>query len=72
MATGPVETKVTVASVAALVTSGVLYLVGTYVLHGDVPEPLSGIILVAVTFVVTFAAGWFARHTPRNDADAVK
>lgn len=69
--TGPVETKVTVASVTAFITAGVLWLLGQYVFHGDVPAPLSGLILAAVTGVVTFAAAWFARHTPRNDADAV-
>lgn len=69
---GPVETKVTVATVAAFVTSGVVWLLGTYVFHEDVPAPVSGLILAAVTALVTFVSAWFARHTPRNDADAVK
>lgn len=69
---GPVETKVTVASVTAFITAGVLWLLGQYVFHGDVPAPLSGLILAAVTGLVTFVTAWFARHTPRNDATAVK
>lgn len=60
-----IETKVTVAAIAAAVTTFVLWLLATYVFGGDVPAPVAGLIAVVVPGGVTFAAGYRAKHTPR-------
>lgn len=69
--TGPVETKVSAATIAAAASAFVVWLLRTYVFHGVVPPEVEAFASVAVIGVCTFAAGWFARHTPRADLDAV-
>lgn len=63
----PVETKVSAATVGAVASGFVVWLLGTYVFHADVPLPVTALVAVAVPGVVTFAAGWLAPHTPRRD-----
>jgi uncharacterized membrane-anchored protein len=67
---GPVETKVSAATVAAVVSAFVLWVLRTFVFKGDVPPEVEALVTVAVVGACTFAAGWFARHTPRTDLDA--
>lgn len=62
----PVETKVTAATVASMLTGLVMTLLATLAFHGDaVPAVVSSVVGAVITGVVTFAAGWLAKHTPR-------
>lgn len=65
---GPVERKVQ-ASTAAAATSGlVLWITGRYLFKGDVPDVVASWVYVAVPAVITFAAGYLAKHTSRPEA----
>ena len=67
-----VEKKVQ-ASTAAAATSGlVLFVLGRYVFRGDVPDVVASWTYVAVPAVVTFAAGYAAKHTHRPPPRAPK
>lgn len=73
-ATGPVETKVKAATWAAAAV-GVLITVLNAVaadssLLGALPAWLQGVVTVAAPPLVTFLAGWKARHTPRPQTPA--
>ena len=70
---GPVETKVTVAGVAAAVTTFIMtwLTMQTSFLDG-VAAPLSAIILAIVSGALTFGASWWAKHTNRTDAKAAQ
>ncbi|MCX5601638.1 holin [Streptomyces phaeochromogenes] len=69
----PVETKVTAATAAAYVTSTGL-LAALAVVQNDVrlvgwmPDAVAPFVLAVVPTLMTFAAGWKARHTPRLGA----
>ena len=63
--TGPVETKVKASTAAAAVSGIVLWILGKYVFKGTVPDVIASWTYVLVPAVVTFAAGYIARHTPR-------
>lgn len=70
MANAPVETKVTVATVAAYLASTGLLAVLTAVqgdsqLVGFLPDALSPFILSLVPTAITFVASWKAKHSPR-------
>jgi hypothetical protein len=67
--TGPVETKVSAATVAAVVSAFVVWVLRTYVFKGDVPPEVEALVGVAVVGATTFAAGWLSPHTPRSDGD---
>lgn len=69
--TGPVEVKVSAATVAAAVSGFAVWVAQTYWFHGAVPLPVVAAVQVVVPAVCAFAAGWFAKHTPRADPDAV-
>lgn len=72
MSTGPVETKVTAATIAAATSAAVLWALDTYVFVADaVPAPVAGLAELVILTGSTFAAGWLARHTPRTDPDAL-
>ncbi|MFD9903943.1 holin [Streptomyces sp. NPDC059063] len=65
----PVETKVTVAAVTSYVTSAFM-LVGLAVLDDGrlvemLPDWLSPFVMAVAPALLTFRAGWQARHTPR-------
>jgi hypothetical protein len=73
---GPTETKVAAATTAAAVATAlsnlVLWVLETYAFHGDaVPSAVSGAVQTLVIAGATFAAGWYAKHTPRPDLRAV-
>jgi uncharacterized membrane protein YfcA len=67
---GPVETKVSAATVAAIVSAFVVWVLRTYVFKGDVPPEVEAFATIAVVGATTFAAGWLSPHTPRSDGDA--
>jgi hypothetical protein len=67
---GPVETKVSAATVAAVVSAFVVWVLRTYVFKGDVPPEVEAFATIAVVGATTFAAGWLSPHTPRSDGDA--
>jgi hypothetical protein len=62
---GQVETKVTASTGAAAVSGLVLWALGTYVFKGSVPGEVVSWTYVLVPAVLTFTAGYLARHTPR-------
>jgi hypothetical protein len=66
-----IEPKVTAATAAsagsaATILPFVLWLLATYLFHGDVPLPVQGVVGLAVTGACTFAAGYTARHVNRE------
>jgi hypothetical protein len=69
---GPVETKVTVAGLAATITTFIMAWITmqTSFLDG-VAAPVSALVLAAVSGVLTFGASYAAKHTHRTDADAM-
>jgi hypothetical protein len=72
MSTGPVETKVTAATLGASASAVVLWALETYVFTpGAVPAPVAGFAELIILAGCTFGAGWLARHTPRSDPDAL-
>ena len=60
----PVERKVTAATVAALLSSAAVGEL-TSLLGTPLSPVWAQLVTAAVTGVVTFAAGWLAKHTPR-------
>jgi hypothetical protein len=69
---GQVETKVTASTGAAAVSGLVLWALGTYVFKGSVPGEVVSWTYVLVPAALTFAAGYFARHTSRPPPRAEK
>jgi hypothetical protein len=67
--TSPVELKVKVGSVAAALSALLLGFGAEVLPGGTVPAWVSAPVLAVITGVVTFAASWLARHTPRGLAD---
>jgi len=66
----PVEIKVKTSAVASAITTAALAF-GSTALAGGAPLPVwvGDAVGTVVIGLVTFAAGWLARHTPRNIAD---
>lgn len=62
-----VETKVTAATIAAALSAAVVWVLQAYVFGGEVPASVAALLSVLIPAVVTFAAGYMARHTPRHD-----
>lgn len=70
----PTELKVRAATVGAgagvVIADFVLWMIDAQWYHGDaspeVPYPISAFVLLAVTVGLTYASGWYARHTPRT------
>jgi len=50
---------------AAIILPAVLWLLSTYLFHGQVPVPLEGLTGLVVTGVCTFSGGFYARHVDR-------
>lgn len=71
MTTGPVESKVKMGAFGAAVAGVVVWTLETYVFRGAVPLPIQALIDIAVPAVAAFAFGYAAKHTFRNDPDAV-
>jgi hypothetical protein len=68
----PVERKVTASSYTAAASGLVLWVLGTYVFKGDVPDVIVSWTYVLVPGLLTFAAGYAAKHTFRIDEKAAK
>lgn len=67
----PVEKKVQASSAAAAVSGLALFALGRYVFKGAVPDVVASWVYAIVPALLTFAAGYAARHTPRGaGADA--
>jgi hypothetical protein len=62
---GQVETKVQASTAVAAVSGLALWALGKYVFKGDVPDVVASWIYVIVPGVLTFAAGYLAKHTDR-------
>jgi hypothetical protein len=68
---GPVETKVTVAGIAATITTFIMGWILTQTHWFDsVAGALSALILAAVSGALTFGASYWAKHTHRTDPKA--
>jgi hypothetical protein len=63
--TAPAEVKVRASAAAAAVSGLALWALGRYVFKGAVPDVVASWIYVIVPGLITFAAGYSARHTPR-------
>jgi hypothetical protein len=63
----PVEAKVQASTAVAAVSGLALWALGRYVFKGDVPDVVASWVYVLVPGVLTFTAGYLARHTPRPD-----
>jgi len=61
----PVELKVKTSTAAAAVSGLALYILGRYVFKGAVPDVVTSWTYAIVPALITFAAGYAARHTPR-------
>ena len=71
MTTGPVEAKVKSAAFGAALAGVVVWALETYVFRNTVPVPIQALIDIAVPALAAFALGFQAKHTFRNDPDAV-
>jgi hypothetical protein len=71
---GPVETKVTVATLTSFVVTTVMSFVLTYwpSMPDTLSNPLASLVAGAVTGVLTFGLAWLAKHTNRTDAQAAR
>lgn len=68
MASGPIETKVTAGTTGAVLSAAALWALDEYVFRAnDVPAPISALVTLLVVGVVTYLAGFSARHTARPD-----
>ena len=67
---GPIEVKVSAATIASAVSGLGLWALQTYVFRTDVPLPVVAAVTTVVPAIVTFAAGYMAPHTPRPDLRA--
>jgi Na+/proline symporter len=66
-----VEAKVTASSYAAAASGLALFALGRYVFKNGVPDVVASWVYVAVPALITFTAGYLARHTPRTPAATV-
>jgi hypothetical protein len=60
-----VETKVQASTAAAAVSGLALFALGRYVFKGNVPDVVTSWVYVIVPSLITFAAGYLAKHTTR-------
>jgi hypothetical protein len=67
----PVETKVQASTGAAAVSGLALWALGHYVFKTGVPDVVASWIYVLVPSVLTFGAGYLAKHTARPAGEAV-
>jgi hypothetical protein len=70
LSTGPVEAKVSAATIATALSGFAVWAAQTYWFRGQVPFPVAAAIQVIVPAAITFAAGWISPHTTRADLDA--
>jgi hypothetical protein len=60
-----VETKVKASAAAAAVSGLALWALGRYVFKGDVPDVVASWVYVIIPSLLTFGAGYLAKHTVR-------
>ena len=60
-----IETKVKAGTAAGAVSGILLWVLGRYVFKGNVPDVAVSWTYAVVPAVITFAAGYLAKHTPR-------
>ena len=60
-----IETKVKAGTAAGAVSGILLWVLGRYVFKGTVPDVAASWVYAAVPAVITFAAAYLAKHTPR-------
>lgn len=63
----PVEPKVKAATAGAIFSSLAVWALDEYVFAGTVPGPVEAAIVLVVTGLATFAAGYWSRHAARPD-----
>ena len=69
--TAPVEKKVQASTVTAAVSGLALWALGRYVFKGAVPDVVASWMYAIVPGALTFAAGYFTRHSPRPELPPV-
>ena len=60
------ETKVKAGTVASALSGLAIWALSTYAFHGPVPEAVGAAVAVIVPALVTYLAGYLAKHTPRE------
>lgn len=70
--TAPIERKVQASTGVAAVSGMVLWVLGKYVFKGAVPDVLASWVYVLVPGLLTFAAGYYTKHTSRTPVTEVK
>jgi hypothetical protein len=63
-----VERKVQASTGAAAVSGLVLWVLGTYVFKGTVPDAVTTVVYILVPAATAFAAGYLTKHTSRPAA----
>jgi CDP-diglyceride synthetase len=63
-----ISPKVTVSASVGAVTAFVLWVLGVYVFHGDVPAPVSGLAVLVVPGLAAGISGWWVRDVERKPA----
>lgn len=61
----PVETKVKMSAAAAALSGLLLWAAGRYVFKGSVPDVVESWVYAIIPALITFTAGYYAKHTPR-------
>jgi hypothetical protein len=63
----PVETKVTVAGLAAAIAGVIDWVLNTYVFtgHGGIPGDLRPLLDIIIPAILVWAFAWIAPHMPR-------
>jgi len=64
----PVESKVKASTTAAAVSGIALWIIGRYAFKGSVPDVVTSWTYAIVPSILTFIAGYLAKHTPRPAA----
>lgn len=62
-----VETKVKASTATAAASGLILWALGRYVFKGDVPDAVTSWTYAIVPGILTFTAGYLAKHTDRAD-----
>lgn len=70
MAATPVETKVTAASLGALIGAALSWALDTYVFRGTTPGVVTQLVQWAAPILGALVFGWLAPHTHRPDLGA--
>ena len=61
----PIETKVKASTAASALAGIALWALGRYVFEGCVPDVVASWTYAIIPAVITFGAGYLAKHTPR-------